>query len=73
MRTHYYRLTVIGCALAWFLVGAHLPIVHEITHHGRMPSWTVLVAVAGLTLAALAAVVVLLRVPNRPGSAGATT
>jgi hypothetical protein len=71
MRTHYYRLTVIGCALAWFLVGAHLPIVHEITHHGRTPSWTVLVAVACLTLAALAGMVLLLRVRPRPGSSGA--
>jgi hypothetical protein len=71
MRTHYYRLTVIGCALAWFLLGAHLPIVHQLTHHGHTPSWTVLVAVAGLTLAALAGMVLLLRVPTRQNSSGA--
>jgi hypothetical protein len=71
MRTHYYRLTVIGCALAWFLLGAHLPILHEITHHGRTPSWTVLVAVAGVALAALLGVVLLLRAPDRPDSSGA--
>jgi hypothetical protein len=71
MRPTYYRLTVIGCALAWFLLGAHVPVLHEITHHGRTPSSTVLIAVAGVALVALAAVVLLLRAPARPGSSGA--
>jgi hypothetical protein len=73
MRTPYYRLTVIGCALAWFLLGAHLPVLHEITHHGRSPSVSVLVAVMGVTIAAIAGVVLLLRAPAHPGSSGATT
>jgi hypothetical protein len=71
MRTNYYRLTVIGCALAWFLLGAHVPVLHEFTRHGRTPSMTVLIAVAGVTLVALAAVVLLLRASDRPGSSGA--
>jgi hypothetical protein len=73
MRIRYYRLTVLGCALAWFLLGAHLPILHALTEHGRSPSWTVLLAVAAVTVAALACVVMLLRAPSRPGSTGATT
>jgi hypothetical protein len=73
MPARYYRSTVIGCALAWFLLGAHLPILHEITHHGRSPSWTVLVAVAGVMIAAIAGVVLLLRAPAGPGSVGATS
>ena len=72
MPTHYYRLTVIGCALAWFVLGAHLPVLHQITHHGRTPSWIVIMGVAGAALAALAGVVVLLRTPGRPGATGAT-
>lgn len=72
MPINYYRLTVVGCALAWFLLGAHTPILHEFTHHGHTPSMTVLVAVAALTLVALAAMVMLLRAPARPDSSGAS-
>lgn len=71
MHPNLYRLTVVGCALAWFLLGAHMPILHEMTHHGRTPSWTVVVGVGGVTLVALTAVVLLLRTPARPGSSGA--
>jgi hypothetical protein len=73
MSSRHYRLTVIGCALAWFLLGAHLPVLHQVTHHGRSPSWTAVLAVVAVMLAALAGVVVLLRAPNRSGSAGAAT
>jgi hypothetical protein len=73
MSARYYRLTVIGSALAWFLLGAHLPVLHQITHHGRTPSWTVMLAVMVVTLAALAGVVVLVRAPNPSGSAGTAT
>jgi hypothetical protein len=30
MITRYYRLTVIGCALSWLLVGLHPPALQEL-------------------------------------------
>ena len=67
MLTRHYRLTVIGCALAWFLVGLHLPTLHEMTHHGQAPNWTVLTAVSFLTVVAIAGLWALLRAPSRGG------
>ena len=46
MRTRSYRLTVIGCALAWFLVGLHLPALHELVHHGAPAPWSVVAVVS---------------------------
>lgn len=65
MPTRFYRLTVIGSALAWFLVGLHWPIVHEMTRHGRTPDTMVLVVVAMLVVLGLATLWVLLRPANR--------
>ena len=77
MPTRSYRLTVVGCALAWFLVGLHLPTLHELRHDGFAPHWTVLAMLAFLTVAAVAALRSLLRAPARwtkaPGSGAATT
>ena len=73
MPTRYYRLTVVGCALSWFLVGLHVPALHQMTHHGRTPPWTVLAAVSCVALLAVAGLVVLLRAPTRPRSGAATT
>lgn len=61
MRTRAYRLTVIGCALSWFLVGLHVPALHEMTHAGHAAEWDVLVATLSLAGAALAALWALLR------------
>ena len=63
MRTGFYRLTVVGCAVSWFLVGLHLPALHAMTHHGRAPHWTALAAVSVLAVAAVAGLWVLLRAP----------
>ena len=72
MPTRFYRLTVVGCALSWFLVGLHLPALHAMTHHGHAPRWTVLAVVALLGLVAVAALWRLLRTPvSGPGRAGA--
>ena len=30
MQLRNYRLTVVGCALSWLLVGLHLPTLHEV-------------------------------------------
>lgn len=67
MSTGRYRLIVLGCALGWFMVGLHVPLVHGITHHGRMPHWSVLATTVLPVVAAVAALWALLRAP-RPGS-----
>ena len=68
MSMRAYQLTVVGCALSWFLVGLHLPALHEITHHGRVPHWSVLALVTLFVLAALGGLAVRLRAPaRRPG------
>ena len=77
MPTRSYRLTVVGCALAWFLVGLHLPTLHELRHDGFAPHWTVLAMLAFLAVAAVAALWALLRAPTRwtrpPGPGAAAT
>lgn len=37
-----YRITVVLCALSWFLVGMHFPVVHAFTHEGAPRPWLVL-------------------------------
>ena len=68
MSMRAYQLTVVGCALSWFLVGLHVPALHQITHHGRTPAWSVLAIIALLAVAALGGLAVLLRVPGRRAS-----
>lgn len=65
MSTQSYRLTVVACALLWLLVGMHAPIVHEITHHGRVPGPAVIVVVGLILVAAIGALLVLLRMRQR--------
>ncbi|MFL5575680.1 MAG: hypothetical protein ACJ79S_06930 [Gemmatimonadaceae bacterium] len=71
MPMRYYRLTVVGCALSWFLVGLHMPALHQMTHHGRAPHWPVLAAVSFVALVAVAGLVALLRAPGRPRAGAA--
>jgi hypothetical protein len=63
--TSYYRLTVVACALSWFMVGLHVPALHRMTHHGGTPSWTVLAIMSLLAAAAVAGLWILLRSPAR--------
>jgi hypothetical protein len=65
MITRHFRLTAIGCALSWFLLGLHLPTVHEVVDHGYSPHWTVATMVALLALASVASLWALLRAPAR--------
>lgn len=60
-----YRLTVVACVLSWFLVGLHFPLLHEITHHGQTPHWSVLTIVGLLAVVAVAGLWALLRAPAR--------
>jgi hypothetical protein len=61
----FYRLTVVGCALAWFMVGLHVPALHEILDHGARPTAGVLGGTALLAAAGAAALWALLRAPAR--------
>ena len=50
MSTSQYRLTVVICAVAWFLIGMHSSVVHEVVHHGRVPRWPLPAILAVLAL-----------------------
>jgi hypothetical protein len=63
MSTRNYRITVLGCALAWFLVGLHLPGLHGAVEHGQAPHTGVVVATLLLAVAAVAGLWALLRPP----------
>jgi hypothetical protein len=67
MSERAYRSTVLASALVWFLLGLHAPMVHQITHHHRMPDTTVLVVMAVLGIAGIACLFALLR--GGPGGA----
>ena len=61
MSERSYRSTVLASALVWFLLGLHAPVLHQVTHHHRMPDTTILVVVALLAVAGVISVVALLR------------
>jgi hypothetical protein len=61
MSTRSYRLTLVVCALAWFMVGMHTPIFHAWTSHGHAPSMAALIATLLLAITAVVALVALLR------------
>ena len=50
MSERSYRSTVLASALVWFLLGLHSPVLHQITHHNRMPDTTVLVVMVVLAI-----------------------
>ena len=64
MSARYYRLTVVGCALAWFLVGLHIPALHQMTHNGQAPHWGVVAITLLLGMGAIAGLWALLRSTN---------
>ena len=69
MSERTYRSTVLASALVWFLLGLHAPMVHQLTHHNRMPDTTALVVVAVLAIAGVVTLLALLRgAPHRPAS-----
>lgn len=71
MRPMSYRLTLIGSALAWLLLGLHLPTLHEVIDHGWRPPMAVLVMMIVLALAGLGTLWMLLRAsPRGTGSGG---
>ena len=66
MSTRSYRLTLVVCALAWFMFGMHTPIFHAWTSHGHAPRATVLTATLLLAVVAVVALVALLRRATPP-------
>lgn len=63
MSTRSYRLTLVFCAVAWFMLGLHYPILHAWTSHGHAPSTPVLIVTSLLAVAAILALAVLFRAP----------
>ncbi len=64
MTTRAYRSTVVGCALAWLLLGMHLPTSHELMDHGWLPSPPVLAVSVVLAVIGAATLWALLRAPS---------
>ena len=53
MRMRNYRLIVLGCVLSWFMLGLHVPGLHQMTSHGEhlplnVVGFTTLFALAGI-------------------------
>lgn len=61
MRVWTHRLTVIGSMLSSFLVGLHVPALHEMIDHGATPRWEVLAATLLLAVGTIAGTWMLLR------------
>lgn len=70
MRTRTYRLIVVGSVLSSFLVGLHVPMLHEIIDHGARPRWEVLIATLLLVVSTIAGTWVLLHTPGPSDRAG---
>jgi hypothetical protein len=56
-----YQLTVIGTIVASFLVGLHMPAMHEIIEHGATARWDIVAVTAVLAVATVAGGWMLLR------------
>jgi hypothetical protein len=65
MPTAYYRLTVIGCAVCWLMLGLHLRGgLHALTHPGHTIPWPVLSFTALFGIVGVATLALLLRAPG---------
>ena len=47
-------MLVLGAILSSFLLGMHMPVIHDIVDHGSRPRWDVLIASGLLALIAIA-------------------
>jgi hypothetical protein len=59
----FYRTTLLVSMSAWFMVGLHVPTLHQIADHAATPSTAVVVATATLVVIAIIGVWRLLRAP----------
>ena len=53
MSTATYRMLVLGAIASSFMLGMHVPVLHEILDHGSPPRWDVLIASGILALIAI--------------------
>ena len=65
MTMRFHRLTLIGCALAWFLFGMHWPVVHHVMAHGAKPPAWLLALIAAMAVAGVVTLWTLLRDAGR--------
>lgn len=59
----FYRTTLLVSAFSWFMIGMHLPALHQLTHHGGAASMTVVAAVGTLAVIGIVSLWVLLHAP----------
>ncbi|HUE88612.1 MAG TPA: hypothetical protein VMO26_21245 [Vicinamibacterales bacterium] len=64
MRLQTYRLIVIGSMVSSFLVGLHVPALHNMIEHGATPRWEVVAATLVLAIGSVAGSWMLLRTPG---------
>ena len=70
MPTRRHRLLLLACATSWFLVGLHVPALHEMTDHGGPLDATVVAIVALLAVTAIVTLWRLLHAPARADGGG---
>jgi hypothetical protein len=61
MQMSAYRLTVVGTLVSSFMVGLHVPALHEMVEHDASPHWGVLAATLVLVVLTVAGAWTLLR------------
>jgi hypothetical protein len=66
MRIGTYRLTVVGSMISSFLVGLHVPLLHEIIEHDAPPRWEAFAVTLLLLIGVVAGTWSLLRRPPSP-------
>jgi uncharacterized membrane protein YqjE len=64
MRIQTYRLTVLGSMLSSFLVGLHVPTLHQMLEHDATPRWEAFAATLLLLIGAVAGTWTLLHTPR---------
>jgi hypothetical protein len=63
MALRTYRFVVIGSVLSSFLVGLHVPALHDMLEHSATPRWEVLIATLLLATSTVGGAWILLRTP----------
>lgn len=61
----YYRTIVLISTVAWFMIGLHVPALHNVTDHGSALSPSLVVALMILVVVGAATLFALLRDPIR--------
>lgn len=59
----FYRSILLVSTVAWFMIGLHVPALHQVTHHGSALSASLLAAIATLIVVGVLTLLALLRAP----------